>query len=254
MPEPVKPELPPVAPPVSPTPPPVSQAKKPAGAAKALTPQVKHKKNWGTFAPQSPYKDLREVIKPHKGGVVEVIVAWKDRILSTNTFTRSGSVFISANPDADVVVPIVNSRSKYELLKIQGQITVCLTQEMTGELIRDGEVTSFPELARQNKIRHAGSHYELDVRQGEMVRVGLQQDLISIYVRYIADAPKPLVPPLFDMSSSDDRGHHGRRGFGDHDALYEHLHASPALEDEALQEEPIARRSSSSSRLPKERS
>ncbi|MBX3021528.1 MAG: FHA domain-containing protein [Bdellovibrionales bacterium] len=214
-------------------------AKKPAATAKNFSAGGGHgaKK---TFAPANPYKDLKEIVKPQKGSLVEVLVTWNNKILSSNHFNQAGSVYISSNPDADVIVPIISSKSKFELLKISGQITLCLTQEMTGELIRDNESVTFAELARQNKIRNVGTHFELDIRQGEMVRVGLQNDLISIYVRYIPEAPKPLVAPLLDMSSSEVTGIILALAVSMILGLYMNIYTpSSLLEDEAKQEEPI---------------
>lgn len=200
----------------------------------------KKKKERKTFAPPAPYKDLKEVIKPHKGSVVEVLVSWNNRVLSTNHFNRPGSVFISSNEDADVVVPIISSTSKYELLKIQGQCTICLTPEMTGEVVRDNESVTFAELGRQNKLRNVGSHFELDLRQGEMVRIGLQGDLISLYIRYVAETPKPLVAPLLDMTSSEVTGVILALAVSAILGLYMNIYTpSPLLEDEAKIEEPI---------------
>ena len=68
-----------------------------------------------TFAPASPYGDLKEVIKPHKGSVVEVLVAWKDRILSSNHFHEHGSVFMSAAPDASITPADVQAHAKARL-------------------------------------------------------------------------------------------------------------------------------------------
>jgi predicted component of type VI protein secretion system len=225
-------------PPAKPSAPPnIPQARKFAGAIAVLG---KKKKDRKTFAPPTPYKDLKEIIKPHKGSVVEVLVSWNNRILSSNHFSRQGSVFISSSADADVVVPIISSASKYELLKIAGGCTVCLTQEMTGEVVRDGETLSFSELARQNKMRNAGSHFEMDLRQGEMVRVGLQGDLISIYIRYVAETPKPLVAPLLDMTSSEVTGVILALAVSAILGLYMNIYSpSPLLEDEAKIEEPI---------------
>jgi len=225
-------------PPAKPSAPPnIPQARKFGGVA-AVT--AKKKKDRKTFAPPAPYKDLKEIIKPHKGSVVEVLVSWNNRILSSNHFSRPGSVFISSREDADVVVPIISSSSKYELLKIAGSCTVCLTQEMTGEVVRDGETLTFAELARQNKLRNAGSHYEMDLRQGEMVRVGLQGDLISIYIRYVAETPKPLVAPLLDMTSSEVTGVILALAVSAILGLYMNIYTpSPLLEDEAKIEEPI---------------
>lgn len=207
---------------------------------KAPQPHPKKHAHGGTFAPPSPYKDLREIIKPHKGSVVEVIVAWKDRILSSHHFSQHGSVFMSADPDADVVVPIISSKSKFELLKVGANVAVCLTQEMSGELIRDGETVSLNDLARQNKIRDAGSHFEYDLRQGEMIRIGLQGDLISIFIRFVAETPKPLIAPLLDMTSSEVTGVILAVAISAILGLYMNIYTpSPLLEDEAKIDEPI---------------
>lgn len=221
---------------------------KPAPAAGAATSgkkmpapvSSKHKKRGGTFAPGNPYKDLKEIIKPHKGSVVEVIVAWKDRILSSHHFSQHGSVFMSADPEADVVVPIISSKSRFELLKVGANVAVCLTQEMSGELVRDGETVTLNELSRQNKIRDAGSHFEYDLRQGEMIRIGLQGDMISIYVRFVAETPKPLVAPLLDMTSSEVTGVILAMAISAILGLYMNIYTpSPLLEDEAKIDEPI---------------
>lgn len=240
---------------VPPAPPPPAAKKEDKGAAAAgamaaVIPPAKKvhgaravghkKKEKKTFAPPNPYKDLKEVIKPHKGSVVEVLVAWNNKILSSNHFSQKGSVFLSSAPDADVIVPIISSKSKYELLKIGSVCTVCLTPEMSGEVVRDGETLTFSELARQNKMRNAGSHFEMDLRQGEMVRVGLQNDLVSIYIRYVADTPKPLVAPLLDMTSSEVTGVILAMAVSAILGLYTTIYQpSPLLEDEAKIEEPI---------------
>ncbi|NJM09901.1 MAG: FHA domain-containing protein [Bdellovibrionaceae bacterium] len=230
---PSKPQAPP-----KPSAPSASSPSRKVGLAAPLA--GKKKKGRNTFAPPAPYKDLNEVIKPHKGSVVEVLVTWNNRVLSSNHFNRPGSVFISSSPDADVVVPIISSASKYELLKIAGQCTICLTPEMTGEVVRDGETLNFSEMARQNKLRNVGSHFELDLRQGEMVRVGLQGDLISIYIRYVAETPKPLVAPLLDMTSSEVTGVILALAVSAILGLYMNIYTpSPLLEDEAKIEEPI---------------
>lgn len=197
------------------------------------------KKRSGTFAPMSTYGDLREIIKPAKGTVIEVIVAWQDRVLSSNHFKDKGSVFISSSDDADVMVPIVSSKSKYELLKISTQCTVCLTQEMTGELVRDGETLAFADLARQGKMRNVGTHFEIDIRQGEMVRINLR-DNIALFVRYVGETPKPLVAPLLDMTSSEVTGVILALAIAAILGLYMNIYTpSPLLEDEARIEEPI---------------
>lgn len=235
-------QVPPPVPTAGPVPAPKAAGPSQVPAAKKIgAPKVSGKHKGKTFAPPNPYKDPRDIIKPHKGSLVEVLVTWNGKILSSNHFSKGGSVYISSNPDADVIVPIVSSNSKYEFLKIAGQAILCLTQEMTGEVIREnGESITFAELVRQNKIRNVGSHFELDLRQGEMARVGLQNELISIYVRYKPDTPKPMVAPLLDMTSSELTGIILALAVSAILGLYMNIYTpSPLLDDEARQEEPI---------------
>ena len=199
-----------------------------------------HKKN-KTFAPANPYGSVSEIIKPGKGNVVEVLVTWNNKILSTNHFSRTGSVYLSSDSSADVIVPILAAQSKYELVKLQSQVTVCLTQEMTGEVTDEkGEVTSLAELARQNRVRNVGTHFELDLRQGEVVRVGLQNELISIFVRFKAQTPTVALAPLLDMTSSEMTGLLMALAVSLIMGLYMNVIAPSQLnEDEAMQEQPV---------------
>jgi hypothetical protein len=175
-----------------------------AGASGAVTGKKGKKK---TFAPPSAVKDPKEILKPGKGTAVEVSVAWRERIISTNHFTQNKSVMIGSSPSADVFIPLLSSKSNYELFRISGAITLFLSPEMTGEFINEQGVSlTFSELLKMNRLRNRSGGYELVLNQGEMVRVGLQGDLISIYIRYVPAAPKPLVAPLLDLTASEVTG------------------------------------------------
>ncbi len=207
----------PMAPPKAATPPSVSSPAAPAkptvttvtpAAAprvSAKTPLPKSSKG-KTYAPASPYADLKDVLKPGKGSAIEVIVAWKDRILSSHHFKGRQQVTIGGSEKATVFVPLLSGTTTYQLVRTGTPSTVFISGEMTGELIRDGVSTSIQDLAKQNKIRGGGGGYELDLNPGEMVRIGLQNDLVSVYVRFAPDTPKPLVAPLFDLTASEVTG------------------------------------------------
>jgi hypothetical protein len=201
---------------------------------------AKPKKDAQTFAPVGNFKDARDIIKPGKGSVVEILVLWKERVLSTHHFFNKGEVFIGGGSDSDIIVPTLSSRSRYQLLKVQGAITVMLSPEMTGELIRENESVSLAELTRQNKIRTTGQGGELDLRQGEMLKIHLAQETVSLMIRYKAETPKPLVAPLFDFTSSELTGVILAGVISAIFALYMSLYAPSSLnDDEARIEEPI---------------
>lgn len=231
------PPTPSAPPPLKGTPPrPKTEEQRRSAAGFIQKPTAKNK----TFAPPSPYKDARDIIKPGKGSVVEVLVLWKERVLSTNHFFDKGEVFIGGGPDADVVVPTLSSKSQFQLLKIQGSITVCIAPEMTGELIRENETYSIADLVRQNKTRNMGPIQELDLRQGEMLRINLANDTVTLMIRYKAETPKPMVAPLLDLTASEVTGVILAGVISAIFALYMSLYApSNLLDDESLVEEPI---------------
>lgn len=231
----------PAAPRVAPgAPPPIPQAKK--DEDKKRSPFVMPTSKKGkTFAPPSKFKEAKEFVKPGKGTAVEVLVLWHERVLSTYHFFEKKPVFIGGGQDADVVVPILSSGSKYQLLKLGTGITVCLSPEMTGELVRENnESYSISELGRQNKIRNVGGGYEVDLRQGEMLRIDLQNGMISLMIRYKNDTPKPAMAPLLDLTASEVTGVILAGVISAIFFLYMSLYAPANLmDDEARIEEPI---------------
>lgn len=174
---------------------------RPQGSSKA----VDFSKN-KTFAPKSVNRDPKELVKPGKGVGAEVLVFWHERAISSNHFFNHGPVVIGGSPKADVFVPVLAPEFRYNFINLSSQITVNLTPDMEGELIQFDHSTSLSDLARQNKLRNAGGHFELDLKQGEMIRVSFQGGLVSLIVRYKENTVRPLAAPLFDLSASEVTG------------------------------------------------
>lgn len=165
-----------------------------------------HSKRTKTFAPPSKYRDLRDFVKPSKGTVVEVLVAWRERIIESRHFNQAQTVTLGSNPGCDIVLPLLSSRvRKIKLLKIDRVAKVFVSPEMTGELVRGQTSSSFSDLLRQNKMLKDGAQYAISLEQGEMIRVELN-DQISVIVRYTSDSPKPLVAPILDLTASETTG------------------------------------------------
>jgi len=207
-----------------------------AAPSRPLTPVVPSEK---TFAPPSSFKDANEIVRPSKGTVVEVLVAWKERIIATKHFSEAGVVTIGADPEADLVVPIMPAGSLYPLVRIHSLASIAITADMPGELVRENGSTSFSDLFRQNRMRNIGTAYELDIPQGEMARIGFQGNLLSVYVRYVPETPKPLVAPLLDLTTSEVTGVVLAAVVAAIFGLYMLIYAPMDLEDEARLEEPI---------------
>ncbi|MCC7406178.1 MAG: AgmX/PglI C-terminal domain-containing protein [Bdellovibrionales bacterium] len=193
----------------------------------------------GTFAPPSEFKNLNEIIRPGKGTVVEVLVAWRERILTSHHFNEKGMVRIGSGPDNEIVLPVLGPTISHTLVRIDSLATVCVTGDMSGELVSEAGVKNFGELTRSNRLVKNAVGYEIGLAQGEMLRVGVQGDLINIYVRYVPEAPKPLVAPLLDLSASEVTGVILATVVSLIFGLYMMIYAPKKLDEEALLEEPL---------------
>jgi hypothetical protein len=168
-----------------------------------MSEKLKKKKERNTFAPASKHKSVRDFVKPSKGTVVEVLVAWRERVIATYHFSGQRVVTMGSKPDCDVVLPVFNSRArKVPFLKLTTSASVLVTPEMTGELIRGQSTMTFNELLKQNRLMREGAVYSLALEQGEMMRVDLN-DQVALIVRYVSDSPKPLVAPILDLTTAE---------------------------------------------------
>ncbi|HEX4923805.1 MAG TPA: AgmX/PglI C-terminal domain-containing protein [Bdellovibrionales bacterium] len=159
-----------------------------------------------TFAPPSDIKDISKVIKPGKGSVVELMVVWGERILSTHHFDKAGVVNIGSHPDNEIILPVFGSpHIKHPLVKIDSFVTVFVSDSMTGEHYYENTKTPLRDYIREKRLATIGGGFAIPLQQGEMLRVDFGRGL-SIYIRYTADTPKPLPPPFFMLSTSEFAG------------------------------------------------
>lgn len=173
-------------------------------AAPRRSPAVSSKKK--TFAPPSKYADVRDFVKPSKGTVIEVLVAWRERVIASHHFSGKGTVTIGSRPENDIVLPLISSKiRRLPLLKIDNQATVLISQEMRGEVTRGHSSATFMDLMRQNRLGKVGALSSLVLEQGEMARVEIAEGL-SVIIRYVAESPKPLVAPLLDLTATETTG------------------------------------------------
>jgi outer membrane biosynthesis protein TonB len=159
-----------------------------------------------TFAPPSKYSDVRDFVKPSKGTVVEVLVAWDERIIATHHFHSAKVVSVGSHPDNDIVLPLQSAKvRKMPVLKIDKQAIILISSSFGGELIRGQGAIPFKDLAAQSRLSSVGGQQALPLEQGEMVVIDLG-DQVSLFIRYVADSPKPMVAPLFDLTGSESVG------------------------------------------------
>ena len=147
---------------------------------------------------------LSETMKSSKGSIVEVVVAWKDRVLTTSHFDQEGTVSIGGDSTSDIQIPLIGvPRVKHKLLKLGPGVRVTISAEMSGDYYKDGVKGSIADLKRMSRMMPTDLGFEFDLLQGEMVRLGMHGDVLNIYIRFIPEVPKPIAAPFLDLTSSE---------------------------------------------------
>lgn len=159
----------------------------------------------GYLAPESNYSKIEDIIDPHsRGSVLEVVVAWKERILKTYHFSNKHEIYMSNTPDGDIYVPIGGAKFKHKLVTFADECVVNIATSMEAQLYYDNKVDSVENLASQSAMisPNAGGA-ELKLDQGQMVRLNALGETVCIYIRFVEDTPKAATSPVFDFTSSE---------------------------------------------------
>jgi pSer/pThr/pTyr-binding forkhead associated (FHA) protein len=164
-------------------------------------------KNKRTFAPPSKHANIRDFVKPMKGTVVEVVVAWRERLIDVHHFTENRIVFIGSHPENDIVIPVPTSTGvrKLPIVKIENRALALFVQGSKGELIKGQTSSSLAEVAAAGRVTTDGQMQMVPLDQGEMAKIELG-DQISVLIRYVPDTPKVALPPLIDLTSTEFAG------------------------------------------------
>ncbi len=158
--------------------------------------------NLGTYAPQSSFDELDEVIDVNsRGSVVEVLITWKERILSASHFDSKQKVFLGNQPDCQLQLSTFNF--KHYFIHINNGAEIRIPDKMDGFLYRGQQRIPFSALKKSGQLSRDGDCYVLSLGQGEMVRCFLLGDRIQAYVRYVEQTPKALPIPVFDFSPAE---------------------------------------------------
>jgi outer membrane biosynthesis protein TonB/pSer/pThr/pTyr-binding forkhead associated (FHA) protein len=160
-----------------------------------------------TFAPASDYSDLKDLITPTKGSVVEVVVAWKERVIGTYHFAQRGEVRMGSKPSNQIPMPGSLGTASYRLMSLTNAVVVHSFTEMDVEIYTASQQWGFSELqARQRMIRGTHQGYDIRLEQGEVMHLSWQAGIMNVYIRYVPDTPKPVMAPLFDFSATEATG------------------------------------------------
>lgn len=166
--------------------------------AKAGKNPFKKVKKSKTFAPPSEVQDLREHLKPGKGPALQVIVAWKERVLNTYNFKASGTAPIKVGRGKNqIALPDGLIPQGFALIDTRSGMRINTTGDMGIEMVSSAGIQPVEDLVRTGKAQRGGTGYSVRMDQGEMVCLTLPGKNLTLYIRYAPQSPAvPMLPPL----------------------------------------------------------
>jgi pSer/pThr/pTyr-binding forkhead associated (FHA) protein len=192
----------------------------------------------GTYPPASEELDVNKIIKPSKGSVLEVSVAWKERILETYHFVGN-KVINAGSKDVDqIFLPDSILKNTFRLIELQGtSALVNIRPDMVGDLILPKGTIAFPVLETNGRLIKKGISSQLRLEQGEALRVSLLGGQINIFIRFVPQSPKPGLLPYLPFTVGEFASLLLAFAMVGLMALYISIHAPIEVEDQAKQDE-----------------
>lgn len=149
---------------------------------------------WKTYAPTSKIKKLDDFLTPSIGNLIEVLVCWQERILSTHYFYKNGDVFMGSGKDCEVKFPNMLGKKAYKLLSIVSGAKIYLNG-IRGLLIQGKD--------KSTRTTHSlESGQSVVLKPYEMVRLDFNASL-KVYVRLTDKPSKPPFAGLLNLKMSE---------------------------------------------------
>ncbi|MES3036554.1 MAG: AgmX/PglI C-terminal domain-containing protein [Bdellovibrionota bacterium] len=144
-----------------------------------------------TFAPPSAVTDLKTYLSVTKGPVAEVIVAWQERILSTQHYRASA--ILRAN-DLDLPPALITGT----LIEIKQGIRIYIPAGADFSLVTETTKLGLDQVKGLNRLQNDARGNFVRIEQGEVGFLELGgNSKIQIIARYVpGTAIVPLIPPL----------------------------------------------------------
>ncbi|GIL18018.1 MAG: hypothetical protein BroJett040_17690 [Oligoflexia bacterium] len=162
---------------------------------------IRHDKTWNTFAPSSEISDLKGYLRPTKGTVVEVIVAWKERVLSIQHFSEKKSYTIGSQ-GCDVEIPPTFISGKLPFVDYSNGCRVVVTQNMYAELKTVQDIYKIDDLQKMGRLAKISTGTAIRVEQAELLCITIGDGTLQIFVRFVPASEKPTLVGL-DISAGE---------------------------------------------------
>ncbi len=200
--------------------------------------QKKKSKFDKTFAPASEIQDLGSYLKPTKGPVVEVIIAWQERVLSTYHFGADQNVSIGTSAKADIFLPGFFIPGVIPFLELKGGCRVLASLDMQVELTHSSQGSfDLNTMMKSGKAMKAGAVNAIRLDQGELLKLSMVNGTVQIYVRYVSNTVKPLLAPALDLTAGELTGLIFSFVLVSLAALYMSVYTPPPKENEKPEEQ-----------------
>lgn len=164
----------------------------------------KGKRGRKTFAPDSEIKDLKKHLKVTKGPLIEVIVSWQERILTTYHFSGDKTITVGSDSKSDVKLPGDFLKGTQPFIETKNGTRVLATIEMAPELVNGSQtMMSQEELLKLGKAIRTSSGVAVRVEQGEMAVLSISGGTLMIFVRHVPQSAKPILAAPLALSSGE---------------------------------------------------
>lgn len=158
----------------------------------------------GYVAPESSYDNVEDIIDPNsRGSIVEIMICWKERVLKTYHFSNNKKIYLSNLDNQDIYVPLFGPEFKHHLLTLGENCRVHVASSMSAVLYKNNQQYELSGLVGDPQISKSGSSTDVNLDQGQMLKLSLLSDRVEAYVRYVEDTPKAKMAPVFDLTSSE---------------------------------------------------
>lgn len=162
--------------------------------------KFKKDKKKKTYAPVTPITDLRKELKPASGSNVEVVVAWKERILTSTTYRRKQVVRVNSGEES-ISLPDGLVGKGFPLLDLTNGVKVNATQGMTIEMVTSAGLKTQEELLTSGRLQSGPQGLNIRPEQNEMICITLPGGNITVFVRYTSqNTLAPLIPVMLSGS------------------------------------------------------
>ena len=156
----------------------------------------------GTYAPLSAIKNLDETLSLGSGPIVEVIVAWKERILNVSHFYKEQEISFGSDSNASICLPNLLGIPQYPLLQINNSVDIGISDGVQATVYNKQGKHSLKQLVSKGLVNAQGG---LTLQQKQIVKLDFGNRL-NVYIRFANRVQGALAGSLFNFSTSEMTG------------------------------------------------